>query len=1212
MAQAVSPVPYFLWYVNNRLLKKWTLPDIHTYIEVSTLNKTEILHNLVVICFPNKQLPHPIPPPSNFEKFKEYLIERGGEAKTIRNIILAPDQYQPVPEDILFPPEPVVHDAVQTDSMTNPTDKFDINNPVGTVGNFINDLTPVVEHYKNPLQMTLLRMRGGGGTGQIDDYDDARDCDAAYDKAAAAAAKFGRPAIQAIDSIEEQIDRIKAPNIKKVYKIARDIWFLYKSLCCALHDKAHGLVAIAIRTRWLKWLLEYYKDSTPRDFVEHITGLISRLNSEFDLAFGLHESSTGSITGGIVTQARCHKGGEKMFAEFKIFIEGLFKKTGIKIVFSEKTTLYRQPYSVYKDQWNDALNGLFFDGSIGKLMMMVERSIFDATTLRLLKGKSAVYDKLSWASIDGAQQANDIHMNTILIPYVEYNSGKLRQHLSICIKKPDTQYVWYHSIIIGRGEYRNGIPIPKFGPIAVIVHNVNFTADNHTMQDSIQKLHTSSGFASSSKQQKLLDSSPTSNFYMPLSLLLRLYGKDKPLMDNHIRILETKLSEYGIPVRATIDDTEMVAFASVLGNVSQNVTVNIAKGLVEGIEHTSRGRGCANSSATIFTILDDLLNDFKRNSHKMTPTHIEILKQIILIISVLLKEWGDCSKEHEQAMLNLLFKLIDLTQTSLSTGDLMAGMDTSNRGVIIVECGWVEVVAPKGLIGMNPQTLEEIRVLQQAINTFNNIKPQEEAIKAAYNLLKERISTRWNPHIESLFAIMKKLSNDTTGTARLRDQLLFTACIGGVSKLVANSDETMWEIDFSQFITPFDKFRVLASTAFNTDNPVWAGVWDVGGFMECILIEPHVIQEMGVEFDNVEFLVNNESKHTSGGTVKHNNLVDIVTRLDGDSNTHLEHAPLFWLCEQIQTKIFEDDINDLNMLKKSVGKIRGSDRTSSYFTRSDVVKRIQPIFIKKLKAFLVNYCNTTWGALYLKKGSKFYETLKNCLVIEPQVLNTFDQAFNELPSGLDTPNPNSIKEQQNESYADTQLFSQEINIEPCEKKETDGDGDGDGDGDDGDGDGYSDGDSDGDDLSSKPPSKSGRRHHPQSTQPGIDDAEAVPVMKWDDFDTNPNKRRSSGEPAPEPAPVPAPVPALGVRFLQSVRSGATSLRASARDSAINASRAISDIFKRRGGSRNNTKRIRKFKRTPNKRNKTIRNKINTKYSLRNTIKRRKTRRSNRN
>lgn len=45
-----------------------------------------------------------------------------------------------------------------------------------------------------------------------------------------------------------------------------------------------------------------------------------------------------------------------------------------------------------------------------------------------------------------------------------------------------------------------------------------------------------------------------------------------------------------------------------------------------------------------------------------------------------------------------------------------------------------------------------------------------------------------------------------------------------------------------------------------------------------------------------------------------------------------------------------------------------------------------------------------------------------------------------------------------------------------------------------------------------------------------------------------------------------------------------------------------------GGSRNNTKRTKKYKRTPNKRNKTIRNKLNTKSSLRNTIKRRKTKR----
>jgi hypothetical protein len=49
---------------------------------------------------------------------------------------------------------------------------------------------------------------------------------------------------------------------------------------------------------------------------------------------------------------------------------------------------------------------------------------------------------------------------------------------------------------------------------------------------------------------------------------------------------------------------------------------------------------------------------------------------------------------------------------------------------------------------------------------------------------------------------------------------------------------------------------------------------------------------------------------------------------------------------------------------------------------------------------------------------------------------------------------------------------------------------------------------------------------------------------------------------------------------------------------------------KKGGSRKYTKRTKKFKRTPNKRNKTIRNKINTKYSLRNTIKRYKTRRLN--
>jgi hypothetical protein len=47
-----------------------------------------------------------------------------------------------------------------------------------------------------------------------------------------------------------------------------------------------------------------------------------------------------------------------------------------------------------------------------------------------------------------------------------------------------------------------------------------------------------------------------------------------------------------------------------------------------------------------------------------------------------------------------------------------------------------------------------------------------------------------------------------------------------------------------------------------------------------------------------------------------------------------------------------------------------------------------------------------------------------------------------------------------------------------------------------------------------------------------------------------------------------------------------------------------------GGSRNNTKRTKKYKRTPNKRNNTIRNKLKTKSSLRNTIKRRKTNRRN--
>lgn len=128
--------------------------------------------------------------------------------------------------------------------------------------------------------------------------------------------------------------------------------------------------------------------------------------------------------------------------------------------------------------------------------------------------------------------------------------------------------------------------------------------------------------------------------------------------------------------------------------------------------------------------------------------------------------------------------------------------------------------------------------------------------------------------------------------------------------------------------------------------------------------------------------------------------------------------------------------------------------------------------------------------------------------------------------------------------------------------------------------------------------KSSRHPPTQSTQlerDNMDDGGAVHVMTMDQFEANPNPNKRSN-PGPE-----ASGTASGLSLFNGVRA-----------SARKASAAITTLFERggkqKGGSRKYTKRTKKFKRTLNKRNKTIRNKINTKYSLRNTIKRRKTRR----
>ena len=104
------------------------------------------------------------------------------------------------------------------------------------------------------------------------------------------------------------------------------------------------------------------------------------------------------------------------------------------------------------------------------------------------------------------------------------------------------------------------------------------------------------------------------------------------------------------------------------------------------------------------------------------------------------------------------------------------------------------------------------------------------------------------------------------------------------------------------------------------------------------------------------------------------------------------------------------------------------------------------------------------------------------------------------------------------------------------------------------------------------------------------------------------KRGQKGHRTPSSSPPPSSSSGQGRGPPSSPSSPSSPSKPPAKKKGSGAAAAVDDTaaYAGGGGSCNNTKRTKKYKRTPNKRNKTIRNKFKTKSSLRNTIKRRKT------
>lgn len=928
---------YFIWKINNRIIKLWSLRELMTYRDTSVTANTRLLHDLPLEC----RFYKPIGPTARGPATSAQVLMVSDIIKGIKdfpNIPFIPLDLEYVKEVDAAQAAKNKREEEQEEKEDEPleeeyTESFNYAqharmeqhsrpNPVETLVTRIFSFELIMDDFLHRIRRTITKYT---------------DKDAAAAAAAAGAMRAGEAAARSVGTlgfkpIEEQLTT-------PTRRIAYNIWFCMKSFCCVLHDKPSFQVAMYIYNTYIEGgFLAYFSvfALTPTDKT-WLQSLFEAFKKNFVYYFGIQCREKIAISAK-VSQQRCHDAGLSMFKVFQSHM------TTIGVIFPEQEILYEQPYDTYKKQ-RDNPGETIPEGSIKNLISLIHGRIFDATTPWFVDPthQFGVFCGNSFSSSDAAPQKSTREMKMFLFPFTRKDGNILKQHIDIF--RHDGTYV------------TKEIEPIRFGPLSVFAVNTGFEEKRLDIEKKVKVF--------SGKDQLLKDNTKL-NFYIPKALLISLKYCADPELTTAIGHLkeQVKLLRLDNEVEVSIDGIECVCVATLSGQMSQNQTAILGKGEIPGVESTIRNKGCRGVSARLIML-----------GEKNTKGSL-LYNKVRGLISIFGKELGDIGKESEGAIIQGAFPSM---RFDLSTGDWMAGMITSKRIMIMVENSTVTVVAPKGFLTLPQEKVNQIRLLQEQILHLKSPPPsdtpplnstllamsttiREMNLLNAWNFLKYRADRCWLQQANYITESLRRISEDS-GKILWPDYLSFVGCLSSIaSPSWVPETSSMQLFPVFGLIVKFEKFINLVGTPFSQQTH--DGIFDAGRFMEHIFPSPTNIFKIAELRSELTFYVEKTTlEHTTRRCASLIEITEYCREEELSLSEVVKTAPLFWLCNEI-IKLAKNEPNGL------LGTVRkAGSRESIQITRAIILHEIKETFFAKLKAFINTYCDSKWSPIYFQANS---------------------------------------------------------------------------------------------------------------------------------------------------------------------------------------------------------------------------------------------------
>jgi len=967
----LAPLPatdddkYFIWKINGRIIKLWSIRELKTYRDTSVATKTNFLHDLPLECNVSGSVSAAMSSAARGSAARGSAARSsvdGLQVLTVGEIIqkIHDNESAFLPLDLAYiklyndqkelddereKKKDAEADAGENPGGEGPTDSqafglkvkedlFGKPNPTHMLvqrifsfeiirGDFLFNIRRTIRNYSIKLDRDALR---GEYRAEV-----VRESGAGDERGLG------------FVPVEDLIDKIQDERLKRVLKIAYDMWFCMKSFCCVLHDKPVDWVALYIYQIYILDMLLYFRDDeyhfSPDD-ITWLNGLHERFKMVFVKEFSINPSNKDKPAS--VTQARCHSAGLEMFDVFNQEM----KARGINI--PEQEELYKQPYDTYKSQ-RDAVvisGDDIPDGSIKKIIRPVNGRIFDATKQWFVDEEQfGVYCGKSFSSTDAAPQRSTPEMKRFLFPFTIKVGAELTQRIDIYDQEK-------------RRRISKTIRPIMFGPLAVF-------ADNTGIEDIPGFIDNFITPPSSVKKTRL-------NFYMPRSILLKKFGS---ALDEAIRDFKqearSKRFDLQDDFEVTINGIQYVQVASLRGMLSQNQTAELGQDVIRDIMKSIRGNGCAGKESPELIMLGS-----------KTPKSELLYKYVKGLLSIFGKELGDIAKYEETALLQSAFPS---ERYDLSTGDWMAGMVTSGSIMVMVENSKVTVVAPRGYLKLSQDTVDDIKIFQQEIL---HIKPEDpiegieedkiqmwakhstrtpELVKkllTSWVFLKDRADKSWLLQANYITDSLRRLSEDKA-QHHWKDILSFVGCLSSIATPSYDADsQSIKNRPVKGLIVNEDRFFHLVGDPFS--QLTHPGIFDRGRFMEHVFPSPANIFEIAELRSELSFYTEKITMEQTSARCSSLEAIAIDCFENGKNlSDSITQAPLFWLCDEI--------IKLAQIGKTVISSMRDKDtRDRIDLTKQMILDQIKATFFDKLKKFIDTYCDRNWRAIYFQKDSSIF------------------------------------------------------------------------------------------------------------------------------------------------------------------------------------------------------------------------------------------------